>query len=228
MRPMVLQLLFKPDKNSIEYKALDAACNELQTTPQRLFLAVGGIESPKMLHLSKFLMECFPKGTGFPAVSMPAVSQLPVADVAAFSIDDVTTTEIDDAFSVTFLDAGTVRIGIHIAAPALGIARNDAIDAIARQRLSTVYMPGDKITMLPDALVEAFTLAEGRTCPALSLYAKLDPENWSLIATETRAESVPIAHNLRHNDLDALVTEENLAANAGDYLHKDEIALLWQ
>src|SRR3569833_2714965 len=181
-----------------------------------------------MLHLSKFLMECFPKGTGFPAVSMPAVSQLPVADVEAYSIDDVTTTEIDDAFSVTFLDAGSVRIGIHIAAPALGIARNDAIDAIARQRLSTVYMPGDKITLLPDELVEAFTLAEGRTCPAVSLYATLDTSDWNLLSTETKAEAVPVVANLRHNDLDAIVTEENLGRGGGGGPRGGEIALLWQ
>jgi exoribonuclease-2 len=33
---------------------------------------------------------------------------------------------------------------------------------------------------------------------------------------------------LRHNDLDELVTEENLAAGIGDYPHKGDIALLWQ
>lgn len=228
MKSMALQLLFKPDKNTIEYKALDAACNELQTTPQRLMLAAGGISSPKELHYSKFLFECFPKGTGFPSISIPKPASLPVADVKAFSIDDVTTTEIDDAFSVVTLADGNVRIGIHIAAPALGIHRDDPIDAFARQRLSTVYMPGDKITMLPDALVEAFTLAEGRTCPAVSLYATLNPQDWSVIGIETKAEAVPIAANLRHNDLDALVTEENLAAGAGDYAHKADIALLWQ
>ena len=228
MRPMVNQLLFRPDKNTLEYKALDAACSELQIAPQRLMLAVGGIASPKALHFSKFLFESFPKGTGFPAITIPALPELPVADVQAFSIDDVTTTEIDDAMSVTRLPDGKVRIGIHIAAPALGVRRDDALDAIARQRLSTVYMPGDKITMLPDELVDAFTLAEGKVCPALSLYATLDTTDWSLLSTETRAEGVPISANLRHNDLDALVTEENLAANAGDYPHKDDIALLWQ
>jgi exoribonuclease-2 len=191
-------------------------------------LAAGGIGSPRELHLAKFLFECFPKGTAFPAIAIPSVPSLPVADVQAFSIDDVTTTEIDDAFSVVTLADGNVRIGIHIAAPGLGIHRDDAIDAIARQRLSTVYMPGDKITMLPDALVEAFTLAEGRNCPALSLNATLDPVSWSVLSTETRAEAVPIAANLRHNDLDELVTEANLAAGAGDYPHKNDIALLWQ
>ncbi|MGV3742227.1 MAG: ribonuclease catalytic domain-containing protein [Burkholderiaceae bacterium] len=228
MKPLALQLLYKPDKNSIEYKALDAACTELQTTPQRLMLAVGGIASPKDLHLSKFLFEFFPKGTGFPSLPAPAIASLPVADVQAFSIDDVTTTEIDDAFSVATLEDGKLRVGIHIAAPGLGIRRDDALDAIARQRMSTVYMPGDKITMLPDDLVEQFTLAEGRNCPSVSLYATLDPADWSVVATETRAELVPVAANLRHNDLDDLVTEENLAAGAGDYAHKGDIAILWQ
>ncbi|MFC5476172.1 ribonuclease catalytic domain-containing protein [Paraherbaspirillum soli] len=228
MKPLALQLLFKPDKNSIEYKALETACNDLHTSPQRLMLAVGGIASPKELHLSKFLFEFFPKGSGFPAITLPSVATLPLAQVQAFSIDDVTTTEIDDALSVQTLADGNVRIGIHIAAPGLGIKRGDALDAIARQRMSTVYMPGDKITMLPDELVEEFTLAEGKNCPALSLYAILNPQDWSLIGTETKAELVPIAANLRHNTLDELVTEENLASDAGDYPHKADIALLWK
>jgi exoribonuclease-2 len=228
MRPMVMQLLFKPDKNSIEYKALDAACSEMQMAPQRLMLAVGGIPSAKDLHLSKFLFESFPKGIRFPAIELPALPELPVADVRAFSIDDVTTTEIDDAMSVTKLADGTVRIGIHIAAPALGIKRGDALDAIARQRLSTVYMPGDKITMLPDELVDVFTLGEGKVCPAVSLYATIDPASWTVVSTESKAEGVPIVANLRHNDLDELVTEENLASGAGDYPHKEDFAILWQ
>lgn len=228
MRPLVLQLLFKPDKNSMEYKALDAACSELQIAPQRLMLAVGGIKSPKDLHFSKFLFESFPKGIAFPEITLPVVPSLPVADVQAFSIDDVTTTEIDDAMSVTRLADGKVRIGIHIAAPALGIKRDDALDVLARQRLSTVYMPGDKITMLPDTVVEVFTLAEGKVCPALSLYVTLDTADWSVLATETRAECVPIAANLRHNDLDAYVTEENLVSDVGDYPYKEDISLLWK
>jgi exoribonuclease-2 len=229
MQNIVLQLLFKPDKNSIEYKALDAACSELHTNPQRLMLAVGGVQSAKALHMAKFLFENFPKGAGFPDVAAPAApGNLPVADVQAFSIDDVTTTEIDDAFSVTHLADGNVKIGIHIAAPGLGIKPDDAIDKIARGRMSTVYMPGDKITMLPDNIVEAFTLAEGKTCPALSLYATLNPADWSVLATETRAEMVPIANNLRHNDLDDLVNEETLASGEGDYPHKESLGLIWK
>ena len=228
MQPMVLQLLFKPDKNTIEYKAMEAACNELHTSAPRLMLATGGVATPKDLHLSKFLFENFPKGAGFPTVPVPSVTaKLPLADVAAFSIDDVTTTEIDDAFSVQPLPDGNVKVGIHIAAPGLGIRPDDAIDKMARQRMSTVYMPGDKITMLPDEIVNAFTLAEGTTCPALSLYATLDPKaDWAVISTETRAELVPIASNLRHNQLDDLVNEETLASGEGEYPHKADFAVL--
>ena len=54
------------------------------------------------------------------------------------------------------------HVGIHIAAPALAVAPGSAVAQIARDRLSTVYIPGHKLTMLPDAVVDAFTLAEGR------------------------------------------------------------------
>ena len=228
MASLVNQLLFKPDKNSIEYKALDTAAQELQTTPARLMLSVGAISSARELHMNRFLSACFPRGTGFPEIAIPAKPQLVSADVQAFSIDDVTTTEIDDAFSVRELGDGKIRVGIHIAAPGMGIAPGDAIDKLARERMSTVYMPGDKITMLPDELVSEFTLAEGDVRPALSLYATIDTTDWSVIATETVAEAVPVAANLRHNDLDELVTEENLAAGLGEYPHKNEIQLLWQ
>jgi exoribonuclease-2 len=228
MASLVNQLLFKPDKNSIEYKALDTAAQELQTTPARLMLSVGAISSARELHMNRFLSVCFPRGTGFPEIAIPAKPQLVSADVQAFSIDDVTTTEIDDAFSVRDLGDGKIRVGIHIAAPGMGISPGDAIDKLARERMSTVYMPGDKITMLPDELVSEFTLAEGDVRPALSLYATIDTADWSVIATETVAEAVPVAANLRHNDLDEIVTEDNLAAGLGEYPHKKEIQLLWQ
>lgn len=227
MHSLVQQLLFKPDKNSIEYKALDAACHELQTTPEHLVLSTGGFASARALHLARFQFEYFPKGIGFPDLAVPAEPELPLADVHAFSIDDASTTEIDDAFSIQALEDGLLRIGIHIAAPALGIHRDDALDQVARQRMSTVYAPALKITMLPTQIVDAYTLAAGKSCPALSLYAVVDPIDWSVVSTESRAELVSIASNLRHNDLDALVSPEQMEADSGDFPHHAEIAQLW-
>lgn len=227
-RGKALGLLTKPDKNSIEYKALEAAAAARGMSPARLMLESGGIESARALHEARFLSEYFPHGTGFPSVTPgPLPDDLPTAQVEAFSIDDITTTEIDDAFSVEPLADSRVRVGVHIAAPALGINRGDPIDAIARSRLSTVYMPGDKITMLPDEVVGAFTLQEGGMRPALSLYIIVDRTTQDIVATETRAERVFVKSNLRHNTLDACVTEEALAAGTGDYPHKEDIAVLW-
>ncbi len=224
----VLGLLTRPDKNTVEYKALDAAAAARGISHARLMLECGGIPSARALHEARFLSEFFPHGTGFPPVTPgPLPDDLPQADVEAFSIDDVTTTEIDDAFSVQHLADGRVRIGVHIAAPALGIQRGDAVDAIARARLSTVYMPGDKITMLPDGVVDVFTLGEGGLRPALSLYVIVDRTTQEIVASETRAERVFVKSNLRHNTLDELVTEDTLAAGSGEYAHKDEIAVLW-
>ncbi|MGY6255628.1 ribonuclease catalytic domain-containing protein [Paraburkholderia caledonica] len=223
-----LALLTKPDKNTIEYKALEAAAAARGISQARLMLECGAIPSARALHEARFLSEFFPHGTGFPPVTPGSVpDDLPEANVQAFSIDDITTTEIDDAFSVEHLADGRVRIGVHIAAPALGIQRGDEVDAIARTRLSTVYMPGDKITMLPDSVVEAFTLAEGGLRPALSLYVIVNRETQEIVASETRAERVFVKNNLRHNTLDELVTEEALAAGTGDYPHKEDIAVLW-
>ncbi|AOJ00899.1 MULTISPECIES: ribonuclease catalytic domain-containing protein [Burkholderia] len=223
-----LNLLTKPDKNSIEYKALDAAALARGVSPARLMLDCGGIPSARALHEARFLAEYFPHGTGFPSITVGKLpDDLPRADVGAFSIDDITTTEIDDAFSVEHLTDGRVRIGVHIAAPALGVARGDAVDAVARARLSTVYMPGDKITMLPDDVVDVFTLKEGDYRPALSLYIIVKRDTQEIVANETRAEYVYVKSNLRHNTLDELVTEDALAAGTGDYPHKDDIAVLW-
>jgi exoribonuclease-2 len=220
-------VLFKPDKNGIAYKALNAACLQLNIAPARLLLQLGALKGAFELHMQRFLSECFPKGPRHAELAPPVLPQLPVADVQAFSIDDITTTEIDDAFSVRRNDDGSATIGIHIAAPGVALAPASQADAIGRARMSTVYMPGDKITMLPDPVVYAFTLEEGRTMPALSLYAVVDP-NGAVTAVESKVEAVPVAANLRHNLLDEIVTAQSLDEGNGTYPFAQELAVLWR
>jgi exoribonuclease-2 len=161
----VYRLLFKPDKNALAWKALDAACSQTGASALHLLNDCGAFPDIEALHKAQFLLEYFPKGTGFPEIAEPFDPPgLPEAPVAAFSIDDAATTEIDDAFSLQFKPGGGVRIGIHIACPALGIAPGSQLDDIARARLSTVYFPGDKITMLPDSVIGHYTLIEGQHC----------------------------------------------------------------
>ena len=202
LRDKLSMLLYKPDKSTLEWKALSAASEAAQTNPIALLAACGAIPSTHEYHFNGFLAQAFPQGSGFPAHGpLPPLPDLPIADVRAFSIDDATTTEVDDAFSVRELANGNLEIGIHIAAPALGIARGSPLDAIARGRLSTVYMPGRKLTMLPDAVVEMFTLAQGRSPPALSLYAEVSFDG-ELVRHETRINRVPVVANLSLETVD--------------------------
>ncbi len=213
VREQIYRILFKPDKNAPEYKAVVEATRHTGRAPLDLLQAAGAIDSPYQFHWRRFLFEEFPKGTGFDELAVPAVKEeLALSPALAFSIDDSSTTEIDDALSVQGLGSGQVVVGIHIAAPALAFAPDSAVARIARDRLSTVYIPGHKLTMLPDAVVEAYTLAEGREAPVVSLYVTLDEATLATVATETRIERVRIAANLRHDRLDDVVNEETLAA----------------
>jgi exoribonuclease-2 len=208
VREQLYKILFKPDKNASEYKAVVDASRAAQLAPLDLLERAGAIDSPYQFHWRRFLFENFPKGTGFPALQAPAiVDDLPVATVEAFSIDDSQTTEIDDALSVQGIGSGTLVVGVHIAAPGLALVPGGAIDLVARNRMSTVYMPGYKITMLPDAVVDAYTLLEGSNRPAVSLYATFDEATLALQGTETKLERVPIVANLRHDQLDTVVTQ---------------------
>jgi exoribonuclease-2 len=61
--------------------------------------------------------------------------------------------------------------------------------------------------MLPDAVVQAFTLQAGQACPAVSLYVRIDETSLAVLDSHTRLERVPIADNLRHDQIDHIVTE---------------------
>lgn len=220
-------LLYKPDRNTIEVKALEAACTATHLSAAHLLQRCGAVPSSQAYHLQRFLFENFPHGTGFAEIDLAVWSDLPLAVDTAFSIDDATTTEIDDAFSVRELANGNWRIGVHIAAPSLGIAPGSPGDDIAMQRMSTVYMPGDKITMLPDSVVQAFTLCADKVCPSLSMYLEVDADTLTVLGTESRIERIHIAANLRHDTLEPLFNEDTLAAGKQDFLFAAELTLLW-
>ncbi len=219
IREQLFRILFRPDKNAPEYKAVVEASRAAQLAPLALLQKAGAIDSAYQFHWKRFLFEHFPKGTSFPPLSAPAIADdLPLGPAPAWSIDDSSTTEIDDALSVQGLGTGTVTVGIHIAAPGLALQPATPVDQVARQRLSTVYMPGYKITMLPDEVVQAYTLQEGRDCPAVSLYVQFDEATLAVRETVTRLERITIAANLRHDQLDAAITEAWLEdpAHAGN------------
>ena len=223
-----ISLLINPDRNSVEYKALEQAADVARCSPLRLLLKLGAISSPYRWHVDSFNATAFPRGTGFAeglGVAAPG-DELPLAPVQIVSIDDSNTTEIDDGFSLQRID-GVVRIGIHIAAPAVALQRGDALDAVARARMSTVYAPGLKYTMLPTPVIETFSLNEGRIVPVVSLYVDVDPDSLEIRGSRTCVERAQVAANLRHDELDDLVTEERIRAGAPELPHAELLNFLW-
>ena len=148
MRQIAINLKPKPLKLPVLETGLTAA---------QLLFKCGAIKFPTTCISAVSCNEQFPKDCRLPTLSAPPLpSDLPRADVMAFSIDDANTTEIDDALSVVKLPGIGSRIGIHIAAP--GPAMGSPLDG-GSGTLFVVYMPGNKITMLPDAVVQNYTLA---------------------------------------------------------------------
>lgn len=239
IREHVADLLVAADRQSVAHRALEMACQQTGLSPERLLLKVGALTSPRQVHETRFLRSHFPHGIAFPAAlaqyQPPDIDSLPESPAEAFSIDDASTTEIDDCLSVQWLDDGIARVGIHIAAPALGIQPGDAVDQVARDRLTTVYSPGEKITMLPESVVRCFSLDEGNVRPALSLYLDINVETLQVANEFSQVDRIRVVRNLRHDELEPWDTEAQLErppSDGNDPLEglpfADAFRLLWR
>ncbi|WP_118784431.1 ribonuclease catalytic domain-containing protein [Neisseria lactamica] len=219
-------ILHAPDKQSLTYKAFTKAADALKTSAYELAKKTGGITSIPQYLQDRFEIKYFPKGTGFPDLPLPEMPDLPKADVTAFSIDDESTTEVDDALSLTDLGNGTKRVGIHIAAPSLAVKPGDKMEQIIMQRLSTVYFPNGKITMLPENWIAAFSLDAGAHRPAVSIY--FDVDNEFNVGTPTcKIEAVNIAANLRIQAIEPHFNAETGLDEAGEMMFAHHQDLIW-
>ena len=219
-------ILHAPDKQSLTYKAFTKAADELKISAYELAKKTGGITSIPQYLQDGFEIKYFPKGTGFPDLPLPEMPDLPKADVTAFSIDDESTTEVDDALSLTDLGNGMKRVGIHIAAPSLAIKQGDKMEKNIMERLSTVYFPGGKITMLPENWIAAFSLDAGAYRPSISIYFDVDSE-FNVGAPTCKIEAVNIAENLRIQTIEPHFNAKTGLDEAGEMMFAHHQDLIW-
>ena len=219
-------ILHAPDKQSLTYKAFTKAADALKTSAYELAKKTGGITSIPQYLQDGFEIKYFPNGTGFPDLPLPEMPDLPKADVTAFSIDDESTTEVDDALSLTDLGNGTKRVGIHIAAPSLAVKPGDKMEKNIMERLSTVYFPGGKITMLPENWIAAFSLDAGAYRPAVSIYFDVDSE-FNVGEPTCKIEAVNIAENLRIQTIEPHFNAETGLDEAGEMMFAHHQDLIW-
>lgn len=105
----------------------------------------------------------------------PDSDRLDLTHLKVYTIDDESTSEIDDGLSWEVFADGRQRLWVHIADPTRLLVPEDELDLDARRRATTIYLPTGMIPMFPSALATGpMSLVQGLVCCALSFGVILD------------------------------------------------------
>jgi ribonuclease R len=103
-----------------------------------------------------------------------AIARKDLRRLPTFTIDPITARDFDDAISAESIDAGGVRIWVHIADVSAFVPEGSLVDREARRRAMSVYVPGTVEPMLPQALSnDACSLVPGRDRLAVTVELEL-------------------------------------------------------
>jgi len=130
-------------------------------------------------------------------------------EVPLITIDGQSTLDYDDAISLQKKEDGGYLLGIHIIDVGFYIKDDDVIDKDARSRASSIYMPDDKIPMLPPNLSEDLcSLREGETRPGISTLVNLN-RFFELIDYEVTASIIKVHHQMTYTEANMLNGEDD-------------------
>ena len=122
-----------------------------------------------------------------------------------YTIDDISTTEIDDGLSIETLVDGSKRIWIHIADPTRWLDPESALDKDARKRGTSVYLPTGVIPMFPmDLATGPMSLIESKVCHAMSFAVDLDAVG-AIANYEIVASLVKPNYRLTYDDVEEML-----------------------
>ena len=132
-------------------------------------------------------------------------NRLNLTHLKVCTIDDESTTEIDDGLSIEYLDDGIAKIWIHIADPTRLVAPGDELDLEARRRSTSLYLPTGMVSMFPPELATGpMSLVQGQVCPALSFGVVLD-ETGGIQEYEIHATLIKPTYRLTYDDVDEML-----------------------
>ena len=122
-----------------------------------------------------------------------------------YTIDDESTREIDDGLSCETLEDGRQKLWIHIADPTRWLSPGDTLDAEARKRCTTVYLPTGAIPMFPFELAAGpMSLVQGEKRCALSFGVVLD-EDGAVAEYSIQPSWVKPTYRLTYEDADEMI-----------------------
>ncbi|MCF4968587.1 ribonuclease catalytic domain-containing protein [Nostoc sp. CMAA1605] len=132
-------------------------------------------------------------------------NRLDLTRLKVYTIDDESTTEIDDGLSWEQLPDGQDRLWVHIADPTRWLAPEDDLDLEARKRGSTVYLPTGMVPMFPEILATGpMSLVQGKVCCALSFGVILD-ENGGVSGYTIHPSLIKPTYRLTYEDVDEML-----------------------
>jgi len=138
---------------------------------------------------------------------MPHASQgrTDLTHLDVFSIDSAETLDIDDALSIEMMPGGAVRLGIHIAAPAAAIPFASPIEYAARLRATSLYLPEQRIPMMPFILGEnALSLIPNQTRAAVTFFFIFD-QKLGPISSQILPSYITSKHKLSYEGVENLL-----------------------
>nr|XP_046264868.1 DIS3-like exonuclease 2 [Scatophagus argus] len=100
------------------------------------------------------VLDCLPKNLPWTIPSEEMRRRKDLRKECIFTIDPATARDLDDALSCKPLPDGNFEVGVHIADVSYFVEEDNALDAIASQRATSVYMVQKVIPMLPRLLCE--------------------------------------------------------------------------
>ena len=135
----------------------------------------------------------------------PDPDRLDLSHLKSYTIDDESTSEIDDGLSVETLPDGQYRLWIHVADPTRLMSPNDELDLEARKRSTSLYLPTGMVSMFPTELATGpMSLLQGKKCPALSFGVILD-EAGAAQDFQIAASWVKPTYRLTYDDVDEML-----------------------
>ena len=127
-------------------------------------------------------------------------SRRDLTDLPLMTIDGQATLDFDDAISIEKI-GDQFRLGIHIVDVGHFVHRGDIIDQEALSRGSSIYMPDQKISMLPAGLAEGLcSLKAGEIRPAISTMVNLSP-SLEIIDFEILPSLIKVKHRLTYYEV---------------------------
>lgn len=131
--------------------------------------------------------------------------RLDLTHLKVYTVDDQSTSEIDDGVSWEVLPDGRERVWIHIADPSRWVFPEDELDLEARRRGTTMYLPTGMNPMFPVALATGpMSLIQGKVCCALSFGVILDAAG-AIREYTIHASLIKPTYRLTYEDVDEML-----------------------